>query len=267
MFVHSPHGRGPGGAPEPVAVGTKHSRRSALRSIFKTCRAQGLDDRDPAADIVLPPRQERIARPLTDDEMQRCQDASFRTTTETRLPCALALAMSGALPSEAVQMTVEDVWPEHRRARAHDGASLAPPRWLKLGNWAAEQVARRVDDLDRTPPRWAYERLDRPRGLVYAPRLDPEQRTRKQRTSDAVLLVLRLAGLDDPEIRPTSVTEWFAAKVYEETSSIEHVAARVGLVSLDAAASMLGLDWRGLYDLDGPPGVALHPAPSAGRTR
>lgn len=78
MFVHSPHGRGPGGAPEPVAVGTKHSRRSALRSMFKTCRAQGLDDRDPAADIVLPPRLERVPRPLTDDEMQRCQDASFR---------------------------------------------------------------------------------------------------------------------------------------------------------------------------------------------
>lgn len=260
MFVHAPHARVPGSV-ESSAVGTKHSRRSALRLMFKTCRALGLDDRDPAADIVLPPRQERVARPLTDDEMQRCQDASFRTTTETRLPCALALAMSGAMPSEAMAMTVEDVWPEHRRALAHDGPNLAPARWLELGDWAAEQIARRVDDLARTPPRWSYVPLDRPRGLVYVPRVADERRVRKQRTSDAVLLVLRLAGLDDPEIRPTSVLEWFAAKVYERTGSVEHVAARLGLVSLDAAASILGLDWRGLYDLDGPPGVALPPAP------
>lgn len=266
MFVNSPHSRWPGGVPEAAALGTKHSRRSAMRLIFKTCRVLGLDDRDPAVDIVLPPRQERAARPLTDDEMQRCQDAWFRTTAETRLPCALALAMSGAMPSEAAAMSVEDVWPEHRRALAHGGASVAPPRWLELGDWAAEQAARRVDHLARTPRR-QFEPADRPRGLVYASRLAAEDRTRKQRTSDAVLTVLRLVGLDDPEIRPTSVTEWFAAKVYEQTGSVEHVAARLGLVSLDTAANIVGLDWRGLYDLDGPPGVALPAAPGTGAVR
>ena len=101
MFLHSPHVRGPGGAPEAAALGTRHFRRSAARLLFKTCRVLGLDDRDPAADIVLPPRH----------------------------------------------------------------------------------------------------------------------------------------------------------------GSVEHVAARLGLVSLDAAAHVLGLDWRGLYDLDGPPGVARPSAP------
>lgn len=253
LYIHSPHARGIDGAPRPATLGTKHSRRSYVRQFFRVCRALGLDDRDPAADISLPPRQRRFVRPLTDDEVQRCKDASFRTTIETRLPCALALALSGATAGEAPRMTVDDVWPEHRRAWAHGGGTRAVPRWLALDDWAAEQIARRLDWLAANPPN-AQEVDEGPRGLIYQPRL--AARKDKQAVTDAILLVLRLAGLgDDPGVRPMSIQEWLAAKVYEQTGSVEHVAARLGMVSLDAAADVLGLDWTGLYDLDSPPGV------------
>ena len=255
LYIHSPHTRGEAGRPARASLGTKHSRRTFTRQFFKVCRALGLDDRDPAADIWLPPRQRRHVRALTDDEVQRCKDASFRTTTETRLPCALALALSGATTAEQTRVTVDDVWPEHRRVWAHGGGSRAVPRWLALDEWGAEQVARRLDWLAAHPPT-PQELQDVPRGLTYQPRLPAADRRRAQKVSDAILLVLRLAGLgDEPGVRPMSIQEWFAARVYEQTGSVEHVAARLGMVSLDAAADVLGLDWTGLYDVDGPPGV------------
>lgn len=262
LFIHSPNTtRGQDGRPGRASVATKHSRRTYVRQLFKVMRALGLDDRDPAADISLPPRQRRFVRALTDDEVQRCKDAAFRTLAETRLPCALALALSGATAGEAPRMTVDDVWPEHRRAWAHGGGTRAVPRWLALDDWAAEQIGRRVDWLAEHPPT-AQELTDVPRGLIYQPRL--AARKDQQAVTDAVLLVLRLAGLaKDPGVRPMSIQEWFAAKVYEQTGSVEHVAARLGMVSLDAAADVLGLDWTGLYDLDGPPGVHRTPDPQA----
>jgi hypothetical protein len=55
-----------GAAPE---LATWHARRTALRTLFRTLRALGLHDSDPTLDLVLPPRGQLIARPLTDDEV------------------------------------------------------------------------------------------------------------------------------------------------------------------------------------------------------
>ena len=255
LYIHSRHSRGVDGRLQPATIGTKHSRRGYVRQLFQVLRALGLDDRDPAADILLPARLPRFVRPLTDDEVQACQDASFRTIEETRLPCAFALAKSGATTAEQTRITVDDVFLDHRRVWAHGGGVRAVPRWLALDDWATEQIARRLDWLDANPPT-AQELADVPRGLIYQPRKPAADRKKTQKVSDAILLVLRLAGLGDtPGVRPMSVLEWFAKTVYDQTASVEHVAARLGMVSLDAAADVLGLDWTGLYDLDGPPGV------------
>ena len=152
LYIHSANARGEGGGPGRAALGTKHSRRGYVRQLFRVCRRLGLDDRDPTADVVLLPRPVRLVRALTDAEMLRCQDAAFRTTTETRLPCALALARSGATTSEAPRMTVDDVCLDHRRAWAHGGGARTLPRWLALDDWSAEQVVRRLRWLDENPP-------------------------------------------------------------------------------------------------------------------
>lgn len=256
LYVHAPHSRTSDGQPGRATDATKHTRRGYMRQIFKVCRLLGLLDGDPTADIVLPPRPRRFVRPLTDEEVQRCKDAVFRTTDETKLPCALALALSGVTNSEMPQMSVDDVWLDARRAWAHGGGARALPRWVELDDWAASQVGRRLDWLAVHPPT-KQEVHDCPRVLVYQPRKVWVNRHKKQcAVGNNILKILRLAGLGDLHgVRPQSIREWHAAKIYEQTGSIEHVAARLGMVSLDAAADMLGLDWTGLYDIPGPPGV------------
>ncbi len=67
--------------------------------------------------------------------------------------------------------------------------------------------------------------------------------------------VLKAAGLDDlPGVTPSSVSLSVALDVYAETGRVEAVAARLGLSSLDTAASIVGADttWRGTYELAGP---------------
>ena len=45
-------------------------------------------------------------------------------------------------------------------------------------------------------------------------------------------------------MRPGSVVAWAGRKVFEETGSIEEVARRLGMRSLDRAAQFIGLGWK-----------------------
>ena len=61
------------------------------------------------------------------------------------------------------------------------------------------------------------------------------------------------AGLKQPgHIRVAAINEYVAAKVFAQTGRVEAVAARLGMRSLDAAAHLLGLDWRAQYAPPGP---------------
>ncbi len=260
LYVHSHNTPGYGlirvdGAPAPSQSSTKHGRRQSLRVLFKTARALGLDDRDPAADIALPVRLLGRSVPATHEQVQRCSDASRTTLTETRLPCVLALFLAGLGTAELPYATRADVHLDARLVWAHGGGAKAVARWVPLDGWQAEMVRRRIDWLDANPAKTPA--LAARRTLVYAPTKDGvPHHFRQAAAANAIGQIMRRAGLSKvPGIGAKSLRQHVAKDVYERTGSLAQVATRFGMVLLDAAADLIGLDWRADNTLAGPPDV------------
>lgn len=53
--------------------------------------------------------------------------------------------------------------------------------------------------------------------------------------------------------RAESIREWLAARVFAQTGSLEAVAVRLGMSSLDTAAHLVGYDWVKTLTADQPP--------------
>lgn len=265
LFVHSPNAPGYGtvrsdGRPGPAQNSTKHGRRNVVRALFKTARALGLDNRDPSRDIALPPRTTRAGRAATDTEVQRCREGSHATLSENRLQCSLALALVGETSAELPYATVGDVHLDDRLVWAHGGGVKTEARWLPLDDWAVEAITRRTDWVTGHPS----GRVTDPEGepLVYRPRKpDNPHHIRHGAGSSTLGKILRLAGLSQvPGLRPMSLYEWVGQTVYTQTGSLTAVACRLGMVSLDATADLLDIDWRVDSEMAGPPGVQPRPS-------
>jgi site-specific recombinase XerC len=220
--------------PRRPATATMHLRRSALRLYFQTLRQLGLFEGDPTIDLVLPPRSCLGVRPLTDDEIVVCRSYSLQTLTATRQPAAWALAEATARTSEIHHILVSDLDFTNSRVWIH-GSSKAESRWGTLSEWGAIQLARRVGSLKNVltdDPAVAYEgRGSEESGQVSS--------------CIAIAETLTRAGIGkEPDVRPGSVVAWAGRKVFEETGSIEEVARRLGIRSLDRAARFIGWGWK-----------------------
>jgi site-specific recombinase XerC len=232
QFIHASVSA-PGGS-QPPAVATMHLRRSALRLYFQTLRQLGLLDGDPTMDIALPPRSCLAVRPLTDDEIAVCRSFSLQTLTATRQPAAWALAEATARTSEIHHVRVSDLDFTNGRVWIH-GSSKAEARWGSLSEWGATQLARRVGSLKNVltdDPAVAYEGSG-------------SEESRQVSSCIAIAETLTRAGIGrEPDVRPGSVVAWAGRKVFEETGSIEEVACRLGIRSLDRAARFIGWGWK-----------------------
>ena len=271
LFLHSPNAPGygtvrPDGRPGKASNGTKHSRRAALRMVFKTARALGLDDRDPSWDIVLPPRTAKAGRPATDGEVERCREAAHATLTETRLPCALGLVLSGETTAEITYARVGDVHLDARLLWAHGGGGKTTARWLPLDDWAVTAISNQIEWVTAHPSGHVDSLQDEP--LIYRPRFaNNPHHIRHGSGSNTVAAILKRAGLSKtPGIRPMSLYQWAGRAVYAQTGSLSAVACRLGMVSLDAVADLLDIDWPADSAVPGPPGVRPLPT-SRNRTR
>jgi integrase/recombinase XerC len=219
--------------PQRPSVATMHLRRSALRLYFRTLRQLGLCDGDPTIDLALPPRSCLAVRPLTDDEIVVCRSFSLQTLTATRQPAAWALAEATARTSEIPHILVSNVDFTNRRVWIH-GSSKAEARWGFLSEWGATQLARRLGNLKsvlRDDPAVAYEG----RG---------SEESAQASSCIAIAETLTRAGIGrEPDVRPGSVVAWAGRRVFEESGSIEEVARRLGIRSLDRAARFIGWAW------------------------
>ncbi|MGI8757552.1 MAG: hypothetical protein ACR2MB_17180 [Acidimicrobiales bacterium] len=208
-------------------------RRTALRLLFRTARAEGIKIGDPTLDLAVPSRPGRQTRPLTDEELALCRGTSVWSLTETRRSAAWALAEATCRTGELPFIRACDVGLENGRVWLHGGRRTAP-RWGLLTDWGVPQVARRLA---------AFDPQERDGRLVYQGRNNLEGG--RVSSSLAILDVLRRAGLaDDPGVRPSSITAWAGLQILADTGRIDVVALRLGLARLDTAADFIGWDWH-----------------------
>lgn len=163
-----------------------------------------------------------------------CRSFSLQTLTATRQPAAWALAEATARTSEIHHILVSDLDFTNSRVWIH-GSSKAEPRSGSLSEWGATQLARRVGSLDSVltdDPAVAHEG-------------GGSEESGQVSSCIAVAETLRRAGIGrEPDVRPGSVVAWAGRKVFEESGSIEEVARRLGMRSLDRAARFIGLTWQ-----------------------
>ena len=208
----------------PPSLSLKHNRRTVCRYLFRQGRALGLCSTDPASVLDLPPRRRIPPRPLTDDEIEQCRSHALFHPGDLRHPVAWALAEATARTSEITTVAVADVDMDAGAVRL-GGSSRSAPRTVAFTDWGFVQVRRRLQ-AHRTSP---------------SEPLLPMRSRRVPRASAsmAVIEVMRAAGIGGADLRPISVVAWRGASAYWAGSSIEEVAALLGLSSLDRTAALI----------------------------
>jgi integrase/recombinase XerC len=238
-----------------VTNNTRRGRLSAAKAFFKTCTCLGIYDLNPAESIAETERQARYVCRLTDDQMDQLRRCAPFTLAETKTPAALALMMLGAGSREAAYVRVRDIDFTHGRVWVHDGGERFAPRWLPIDDdWARQALASRVtalaekhtDPVELAAATVAYER-SRKRGADTP----LNRQSAISRTLSKLMTKARVhrAG----ENRVESIREWVAFRVFSETKSVEAVAERLGMASLDAAAHIVGYDWVAAHRIDAAP--------------
>ncbi|WP_345502992.1 tyrosine-type recombinase/integrase [Pedococcus ginsenosidimutans] len=223
----------------PPELATRHARRTALRTLYRTLRSLRLADGDPTLDLDLPPRGELVARPLTDDEITLCRaSAQLRPGRRASTRCvAWALGEATAVSSEITAITVADLddplnptWVRLPGTRRHD------PRTAALTHWGAAVIAHRVRDLAGCGPQTL---------LAYGGRAPAGDAKAQASVCNALRHVLDAAGLAaEPDVRPASLRHWAGRTAHDTGTPIEGVARLLGHRSLDAAAEDIALTWR-----------------------
>jgi integrase len=214
----------------------QYFRRLAVRKLYGTMRAQGLDVGDPTLDLILPNRSRGSFRPLVDEEVELCRATCLGDARRNRAAAVWALAEATARTGELsavrrgdVDLNGACVWIA--------GTDRTRARWGALTPWGLSQLARFLGDE-------AGEIGDL---LLYTG--DPASALAQSSAVGAISRTLTRAGLGEAsDVRPSSVAAWAGRKVFDETGRIDVAAKRLGMRSLDRTAVFIGWGWASTYD-------------------
>ena len=238
-------------------------RRAAIRGFYTTCFILGLTETNQAASLPNIASPARVVSALSDAEVAQVKAVAVWQVPLTggRLrayepgsltgPVALALVLIGAQTGEVGAIRGEDLRLLDGLVFAHGGGGRYDDRWLPIDDdWAFETLLTRQAWLEANrPTTWltepvAYERRE---GTADTHAI------RSAATSGTLDKLLAKAGLKQPgRVRVASINEWVAARTFASTHRVEAVAARLGMRSLDAAAHLVGHDWRPEFRTAGP---------------
>ena len=248
------HGREP-------ELATRHARRTALRTLYRTARRLGLAGGDPTLDIDLPPRGCLAARPLTDDEVTLCRASTraIRGPGASLRATAWALGEATAVSSEITRVRIRDLDdPLSPRLVRLPGTRRHDARTASLTAWGSVILGERAKIL--------LDLHDEDTLLAYGGHAPPGGAKAQASVCNALRHVLHTAGLlRESDVRPASLRHWAGRSAYETGTPLEDVARALGLRSLDATAEDIALDWR--HRQAGPLPTPAPPAPRPSEAR
>lgn len=231
------------------AYGTQANRRTSLTNFFATCHHLGLWDQNPGEKVTTHGRSNGRIRPLADGEAARLMDRAAYGARENKMPAAVALALAGATVTEIAQVEGTDVHLSEQVVWLPGLGRRNLARWVPLDDWQTTALHNRIAYLTR---RNGYDIT----GLSLVHRghvADQDPSKFAMSTNQMLVRALAKAGLGPADgVRPSSIHEYVANRVYAETGSMEAVAARCGLRSLDAAARLVISDWRARHETPAP---------------
>lgn len=234
------------------AYGTQANRRTSLINFFATCHHLGLWDQNPGEKVTTHGRSNGRIRPLTDNEAARLMDRAAYGARENKMPAAVALALAGATVTEIAQVEGTDVHLPEQVVWLPGLGRRNLPRWVSLDEWQTTALHNRIAYLTR---RHGHDITGL--SLVHRGHVADQDPTKFAMTTNQMLVrALAKAGLGPVDgVRPSSIHEYVANRVYAETGSMEAVAVRCGLRSLDAAARLVTTDWRIRHETSAPRGA------------
>lgn len=238
------------------AYGTQANRRTSLINFFATCHHLGLWDQNPGEKVTTHGRSNGRLRPLTEVEAHRVMDRAAYRARESKLPAVVALAFAGGTVTEIPQVEVTDVHLSERVVWLPGLGRRNLPRWVRLDDWQCAALNARIQYLARIHRTTNQADLA---GLSLTRRdrvADQDPTTVAMATNGMLWRALNKAGLTPEDgVRPSSIHEYVANRVYTDTGSIEAVAVTCGLRSLDAAARLITVDWRNNHEIAAPTGA------------
>lgn len=230
-FVHAPR-RG-GGAP---ASATSRFRLTVVRDAF--C-SPSLAGSDPTTGLrVEQPPQTRISLPLTPTEAFRLRAAGRLAPRDHLRPAAIELALVGGAHAEIASCCVADL--DLANARVRLGS-----RWSDLDPFALSTLRSRTAACKgfarRSGTAWdpigTPLALTRPLAAYPATSIAPS-------ISSSLSRAMTAAGITRDGLRPASIREYAANRVYAITGRVEDVAELLGLRSLDHAMGFVDDEWQ-----------------------
>lgn len=230
-------------------------RRSVLRAFFHTLFRLGLTDDNPTIGVNIPERPERVVAPLSADDIAALKRAADYDVLAGRHPGehragssktapAVALALLGAQGGEPGAVTCRDIDLLNQSVWLSEGGARYRDRWVPIDDeWCFGVLAARVAYLAREfPDDWQDRRI------CYEPAEKETRRGELDRRRAAISMMLTKA-MDRASIRQpgrnrvASIADSVAVRVFDTTGSIEQVAVRLGITSLDTAAQIVRYDW------------------------
>ena len=220
----------------PATYSSRRNRRMALRLAFRAGRELGIVRGDPTLDVEVGLPMSVHARPLTDDEIELGRTYAASSIRGMRRNTAWALAEATAQTGEMGFIQVRDV--ELSLGRVWLAGSVrSEPRWGYFTRWGLDEVTRRLEkssEPDESLIVWTRE-----------PKRQRNAKTLRSACSQAVRETMKAAGLNAPDVNPRSIVAWAGKRLLDEGSSIDEVARRLGMRSLDQAALFVDFDWAG----------------------
>lgn len=222
---------------------TSRFRLTVLRAGFSELLAAGLVNANPMQTLTVEAQPSSYQPvPLAPGEVQRLRAAARMRPGDTLRPATVELALAGLSHAEIARSVVADLDPVSSCLRV---SPTPTRRSVEVEQSTLQVLLQRVDAQRRAVRRqrqpWEPNvvpiALTRPLGTYPLESVAPTVSTNLSRA-------LTAAGVNRPGVRPRSLREYAANRVYALTGRIEDVASHLGIPSLDSALGLIDNGWQ-----------------------